>query len=644
MLRFLSAAVLLLTTAVGFGQEFLPQGMTNYEKSIWEDYIKNYDFGKGTTPPEVPPRTPAEFEENQGVIVTWTQFKSNLREIVRYAKESVKVYIVCSSASEVTTYLAAGNVDTQNIEFIEAGYNSVWVRDYGPQSVYLNETNELAFVDWIYNRPRPLDDKIPGVMAAKLGLPLYQMTTTPNRLVATGGNFMTDGFDRGFSSKLILTENSSLTESQVDSIAKRYMGIKPYIKMNVLPFDGIHHIDMHMKLIDDETLLVGQYPEGVADGPQIEANLQNILNNYHTPYGRPYRVVRIPMPADESGSYPNNNSDYLTYTNSIILNNLVLVPIYGLSTDNTALNIYRSAMPGYNIVGINMRDVIPYSGAIHCITHEIAANDPIFIEHAAIRDTMSYIAAGYRVSAKVSTSTGVSTANLYWSKDTTQGFDILTMTAEGEEYFATIPASLVDTDIYYYIEVKNNNNKTIRRPLVAPEGVYHFYAQGSTSTYYTLTIAVDGNGTTTPNIGEHQIAEGQTVELSATSAPNTDFVKWIVNSQEHSDSIITITVNANISATAYFEPTSTIDNNYLKDIALYPNPAYNSISVDLPNQLKVQSLKIYDIAGVEINSLNLDISKKSHIIDLSNYKAGIYFLNITTSESMITLKFVKISQ
>lgn len=36
------------------------------------------------------------------------------------------------------------------------------------------------------------------------------------------------------------------------------MGIERYIKMQTLPYDGIHHIDMHMKLLDEETLLVGQ--------------------------------------------------------------------------------------------------------------------------------------------------------------------------------------------------------------------------------------------------------------------------------------------------------------------------------------------------------------------------------------------------
>lgn len=483
MLRILSLFMLILIISNSFGQGNLPKGMTEYEKSIWEDYIKNYPFDRGTNPPDQTPRTPAEFEENQGVIVTWTQYTSNLREIVRHAKESVKVYIVCSNPSSVTSYLSQGGIDTNNIEFVVADYNSVWVRDYGPQSIYLQGTNELAFVDWVYNRPRPADDQIPVVMANYLNLPVYQMTASPNRLTTTGGNFMNDGFGKGFSSKLILTENSSLTEAQIDTIKKRYMGISPYVKMTVLPYDGIHHIDMHMKLIDEETLLVGQYPQGVSDGPQIEANINYILNNYQTSYGRPYRVVRIPMPPDENGKYPSQGSDYLTYTNATILNNLVLVPIYGRPTDSEALSIYREAMPGYKVVGINMRNVIPASGAIHCITREIAANDPIFIAHAPIRDTMNYIPGGYLISANISSATGIQSVTLCWSADTTLGFDEIAMEYVNNNYEAYIPSSNVDGDLFYYIKAINNNNKTINKPLVAPAGLYRFHAYGSGEDY-----------------------------------------------------------------------------------------------------------------------------------------------------------------
>ena len=490
-------------------------------------------------------------------------------------------------------------MNSENIEFIVADYNSVWVRDYGPQSIYLKGTNELAFVDWVYNRPRPSDDQVPTAVANYLSVPIYQMTQSPNRLVATGGNFMADGDGKGFSSKLILQENSSLSESQIDTLQKKYMGIQPYVKMETLPFDGIHHIDMHIKLLDEETLLVGQYPTGVADGPQIEANLNYILNNFQTPYGRPYRVVRIPMPPDEYGQYPNQWSDYLTYTNSLILNNLVLVPIYGLAQDSEALSIYQEAMPGYNIVGINMRNVIPASGAIHCITKEIAANDPIFISHP-IRDEVEYSYPGYTLTANISSASGIQEASLYWSLDPSEGFNQVSMTADGEEYTASISYLPPNSKVHYYISATNNNEKTITKPLVAPQGTYTFEVgeqdlgfdfsanqtefeigdevvftyinQGVTAnsflwnfgeganpstadtegphtvtydseglkdisltingdlvltksgyinvtytepTYFNLTIEIEGNGTTSPEIGTHQYEEGFSVTLTA---------------------------------------------------------------------------------------------------------------------------------
>ncbi len=634
MQRFLLLPILFLLSLSIYSQEHLPKGMTEAEKLIWDDYLKNYPTDKGTNPPDLRPRTPSEWDEAQGVIVTWASYQSNLREIVRYAKQVVTVYIVCSNPSSVQSYLAEGGVNTENVVFVTASYNTVWVRDYGPQSIYLNGTNELAFVDWVYNRPRPQDDAIPSVMANHLGLPIYQMTVSPNRLVATGGNFMSDGFNKGFSSNLILNENSNLTAAQIDTIVKKYMGIEPYVKMTVLPYDGIHHIDMHMKLLDEETLLVGQYPTGVADGPQIEANLSYILNNFQTPYGRPYRVVRIPMPPDESGYYPNQWSDYLTYTNSIILNNLVLVPIYGLPLDNQALQIYRDAMPGYNVVGINMRNVIPASGAIHCISKEIAANDPIFFSHPPLRDEISYSGNGYSISSHISSASGITEANLFWSLDTTAGFTQVPMSLELDTFRALIPSQAPGTSVYYYISATNGNNKTLTKPLVAPQGLYVFdiqdlgfdfsvsatsielgdqvtfefinqgvsaqsflwnFGEGAspaTATtqgphtvsyqtigtktvaltvngdlvltksdyitvteppvYYTLTISVEGNGTTLPEPGEHSYIADSEITASATPDIGWLFDRWEIDGSPFTNSEVSITMDQAKSAVAFF--------------------------------------------------------------------------------------------
>ncbi|MFW5706512.1 MAG: agmatine deiminase family protein [Bacteroidota bacterium] len=477
-MRHIAISLLVFLCAVLVqAQQNFPKHLTEEEKKSYPDYILNFEYGdKSTSPPAAPPRTPGEFEETQGVIITWTSYQHELREIVRHARTRVHVYIITSNPSGVQSYLNQGNVPLDNISFVQLDFNSVWVRDFGPQSVYLEGTDELAFVDWVYNRPRPQDNLIPANMANYLNLQVFQMTSNPNRLVATGGNFMSDGHGSGFSSKLILTENSTLTEAQIDAIKHAYMGIDRYIKMNELPYDNISHLDMHMKLLDEETLLVGQFPEGVSDGPYIENNLTYLLDNYPSCYEREYNVVRVPMVPSSGGYYPPSAS-YRTFTNSLILNDLVLVPTYyNTALNQEALSIYQEALPGYEVVGINMENVIGASGAIHCITREIAANDPIFIAHPVIRSVENNDQ-DYLVEATIRNVTGITQASVFYKTGDDESYTIIPMENDGESYTASIPRQPCNTTVYYYISA-TNPNKTITKPLPGADGPWSFEVSG----------------------------------------------------------------------------------------------------------------------------------------------------------------------
>ncbi|HAX49931.1 MAG TPA: hypothetical protein DCX92_13195, partial [Bacteroidetes bacterium] len=373
-----------------------------------------------------------------------------------------------------------GGVPLTNLKFLITSFNSIWCRDYGPWTVYSQNIDTLRIIDWKYNRTaRPLDDASPVFIANTMGVPIHQTLIAPNDLVNTGGNFMADGHGTAFASKLILTENAAgnpygvsvKTESQINGIMSSYMGISRYIKMDILPYDQIHHIDMHMKLLDEETLLVGQYPTGVADGPQIELNLQYVLNNFQTCFGKPYKVVRIPMPP-HNGNYPPTGN-YRTYTNSVFVNKTVIVPTYELQYDTTALRIYREALPGYKIVGIDCNAIIPSLGAIHCITKEIGVNQPVFISHSALRNTNN-TSQPYEVKAYIKHKSGISQARMFWSIDTAGGFTQVNMTNIGDTFRANIPAQPLNTKVYYYISATSVSGKTVTKPLPAPRGNIQF--------------------------------------------------------------------------------------------------------------------------------------------------------------------------
>ncbi len=473
MKKALLPVIIFLGVFFSASAQNLPHKMTEGEQQLWMNYTPpaNPLF---TYPPAGPVRTMAEWEELQGIIITWTSYPSILSQIVDYAQDEGIVFIVCTDSNSVKSYLTSNGVPLVNLRFLLTGFNSIWCRDYGPWSIYKEDVDSLKIVDWIYNRPRPLDDIVPEFFADYINVPVYQTTASPYDLIATGGNFMTDGHGTGFSSNLILNENPSKTEAQIDTIMKLYMGLERYIKMTTLPYDGIHHIDMHMKLLDEETLLVGQYPPGVADGPQIEANLQYILNNFQTCYGREFNVVRIPMPPDAGGLYPDQGGIYRTYTNSVIVNKTVIIPTYEYQYDTTAFRIYREAMPGYNIVGINSNAIIPSLGAIHCITKEVGVFNPVWISHPKIDGVITY-SGPYEIDAEIKSTAGISDAEVYWTTDTSAGYTSIPMQEISPDSFsAFIPSQVNGTEVFYYIKAASNDGRMTSKPLTAPAGFYHF--------------------------------------------------------------------------------------------------------------------------------------------------------------------------
>jgi agmatine deiminase len=464
--------IILLLAQISIPQD-LPHWETEEEILYREKYgYPVYDLL--SDPPPSPVRGMAEWEELQGVIITWTSYLTILRQIVDYAQEEGLVYIICSDSNSVKSYLQSGGVPLYNLKFLITPFNSVWVRDYGPWTAYTNDYDTLNIIDWIYNRPaRPLDDATPVFFANYIGAPIYQTTTPPYDLTHTGGNLMVDGHGTAFSSKLILNENPTKTEAQIDEIMDLFLGVNRYIKMNTLPYDQIHHIDMHMKLLDEETLLVGQYPPGIADGPQIEANLQYVLNNFQTCFGRPYKVVRIPMPPDQNGNYPPTGQ-YRTYTNSIFVNKTVIIPTYEYQYDTTAFRIYREALPGYNIVGIDCNGIISALGAIHCIMKEVGVFNPIWISHPKM-DSVVEAPDSIPIRAVIKSKIAVTDASVFWTTDTTMGFSSVAMSfTSGDTAIGYIPEQPDSTEIFYYISASSTAGKTVTKPIVAPDGFYKF--------------------------------------------------------------------------------------------------------------------------------------------------------------------------
>jgi hypothetical protein len=128
---------------------------------------------------------------------------------------------------------------------------------------------------------------------------------------------------------------------------------------------------MFSKIINDNTILVGYSKSAWGASTSEISSLENAATFYANAtnvYGIPFNVVRIPM--EFTGS--SYNRTFFAYTNSTILNDTVLVPLYGRTNDSAAIQVYKNNMPGYNVIGVaGGQAVIPMGGSVHCTTMQI---------------------------------------------------------------------------------------------------------------------------------------------------------------------------------------------------------------------------------------------------------------------------------
>ncbi len=484
MIRFYSYLLLFLVLMPSLAleaqnQNELSRNVRNPEKGLLINF--EYKSSQITPPPSTPVRTMAEWEEVEYIVISWdSDFKNILRQIVAAAVRECKVLIVTRNRASVSSYLSTNGVDMTNVRFLNANSDTIWMRDYAGNTIYSNDIGERGLTDWIYNRPRPNDDVVPTAYANLLNIPIYVTNSGMNDLVNTGGNFMTDGLGNGFSSDLVLNENESgnpygvsvKNEDQIDDIMFKYMGIDNYIKMRKLLYDQISHIDMHMKLLDEETILVSRYPDGVADGPRINQNINYILNNFNSHFGTPYKIEWIDAPPSPNGSYPDTGGFYRTYSNSIIINKTILIPTYRQQYDEPAIAKYQELMPGYTVVGIDVdnpnENLISLVGAIHCITHSIGVKDPLWIVHQPITEAISSIP----IKAMIKHLSGVNKASVFWKAEGDTTFNEINMAKDRDQWTASISIPANVNKINYYISATANSGKQLSRPMVAPDGFW----------------------------------------------------------------------------------------------------------------------------------------------------------------------------
>ncbi len=87
---------------------------------------------------------------------------------------------------------------------------------------------------------------------------------------------------------------------------------------------------------------------------------------------------------------------------------------------------------------------------------------------------------------------------------------------------------------------------------------------------------------------------------------------------------------------------SSVAENYDPSFSVYPNiTSQNTIEVVFKEVSENAQIKIFNINGQLLNAYNLQAGSSSKTIDISNYTAGVYFLNLQNKDAVQSRKFIK---
>ena len=438
------------------------------------------------------------------------------------------------------------NLRSDNVRFIIGSGNSFWYRDCGPICFYYGDQDSVAMLDFEYYPGRALDDSLPSHIHRQMGLPNYITT-----LEWEGGNCLVDGAGFLFTSDAIYSSNRdyygqltwngrdlntinyqnkpSLTNAQTRQAFHDLLGQRETHVLPAYQYDGgTGHIDLYADMWDENGFVFSIMPSNYSNWTDYRTGSRNIdsLCSYTSIFDRAYKHDSIPFPCTDNGGNFASQSAYnrnytRTYSNHTFVNNVILQPVFSTVSNGRPTAAWeqerydqiQAAYPGYTLYPIDVRDFDGSGGAIHCITKQIPAENPVRILHKTITGSAN----GMRghdipVSAVITNKTGISHAECIYRINGGE-WNNVTLNGNGNKFSALLPtaginervldtlivpvendsidssAPLYDTiinvhdtlvTIEYYISATSNNGKTITKPMTASQGGYYsFYFNGN---------------------------------------------------------------------------------------------------------------------------------------------------------------------
>lgn len=335
---------------------------------------------------------PPEWHRQRAVLLTWPHAQSdwlpwlgevegvylNLIEAITCYQEVLLLVDTPANAQRIRGLLAERAVALERVHSLEVPTNDTWVRDYGPLTVmergrpfvltfYFNGWGEQFAADLDNNVVRRLYAK--GVFGAA-GLGAVDMVLEGGAIDVDGeGTLLTTA-----SCLLSPQRNPYLTRQDYETAFRQWFGVDRVLWLQhgqLIGDDTGGHIDTLARFCDAHTIAYTRCEDPEDEQFQNLRAMEQELAAFCDRRGEAYRLVPLPLPQPQIGHAARRLP--ATYANFLIINQAVLVPIYGDPADSIALDRLRDCFPERTVLGIHCRALLEQNGSLHCVTMQIPA-------------------------------------------------------------------------------------------------------------------------------------------------------------------------------------------------------------------------------------------------------------------------------
>ncbi|AWB67442.1 agmatine deiminase [Saccharobesus litoralis] len=331
---------------------------------------------------------PPEWHAQDAVMLTWphqdTDWAIRLVEvepvfinIVHAISNKQKVVIVCHDAKlqqDVKAKLEQANINLQAIIWVIQASNDTWARDHGPITTCQGNNIEAlnyTFNGWGNKYPSQYDNLINDGLFATCQVEHHKTT----EWVLEGGAIDIDEQGHLLTTEACLlnqNRNPNLNQSQIEDKLGKELGARKILWLQSGALEGDDtdsHIDTLARFAPGQ-IIVYQGCQDETDSHFTELNaMKQQLEAFTTVDGLPFILFELPWPDAQF----NKQGERLpaTYANFLVINQAVLVPIYGVAQDKKALIVIQMAFPDHEIIPIDCRPIIEQFGSLHCLTMQL---------------------------------------------------------------------------------------------------------------------------------------------------------------------------------------------------------------------------------------------------------------------------------